>query len=112
MKASINGTLHLSIGDGWWAEGYNGSNGWLIDGARAGDGDAQDAADAAALYALLEDEIVPAFYDRDDGQTPHTWVKLVKDAIRSITPQFSARRMVKQYVEQMYLPAVRHGATK
>jgi starch phosphorylase len=113
MKASINGTLHLSIGDGWWAEGYNGSNGWLIDGARSGDGgDAQDAADAAALYSLLEDEVVPAFYDRDERQVPHTWVRLVKNAIRTITPQFSARRMVKQYVEQMYLPAVRHGVAK
>jgi starch phosphorylase len=112
MKAAINGTLHLSIGDGWWAEGYDGSNGWLIDGARADDPSAQDANDAAALYTLLEERIVPAFYDRDETQIPRTWVRFVKEAIRSITPQFSARRMVKQYVERMYLPAVRNGVTK
>ena len=71
MKAAINGVPHLSIGDGWWAEGYNGSNGWVIDGGVAGDNDdAVDAADADALYRLLEDEVVPAFYDRDRGRHP------------------------------------------
>ena len=66
MKAAINGVPHLSIGDGWWAEGFNGTNGWVIDGGATGDNyDAVDAADAAALYRLLEEEVVPAFYDRD-----------------------------------------------
>ncbi len=111
MKAAINGTLHLSISDGWWAEGYNGANGWLIDGARAGDAEAQDAADAASLYSLLEEQVVPAFYDRDDKQLPRAWLKLVKEAIRSTTPQFSARRMVKEYVERMYVPAARQSVT-
>ena len=69
MKAAINGVPHLSIGDGWWAEGFNGTNGWVIDGGASGDDyDAIDAADAAALYRLLEEEIVPAFYDRDAGR--------------------------------------------
>jgi starch phosphorylase len=107
MKAAINGVPHLSIGDGWWAEGFNGSNGWLIDGGTSDDNyDAADAADAAALYRLLEEEVVPAFYDRDEAGTPRRWLKTVKEAIRSVTPRFSARRMVTEYVKDMYAPAV------
>ncbi|PWT82314.1 MAG: alpha-glucan phosphorylase [Blastocatellia bacterium] len=106
MKAALNGAPHLSIGDGWWAEGYTGTNGWLIDGGVAGDNyDAIDAADANALYRLLEEEVVPAFYDRDDASVPRRWLTIVKEAIRSIAPRFSARRMVKEYVEIMYAPA-------
>ena len=71
MKAALNGVPHLSIGDGWWAEGANGSNGWVIDGGVSGDNDdAVDAADANALYRLLEEDVVPAFYDRDRGRHP------------------------------------------
>jgi starch phosphorylase len=107
MKASINGVPHLSVGDGWWAEGYNGSNGWIIDPGTSGDDPTMDAADADALYRLLEHEIVPAFYDRGADQIPHRWLRIVKEAIRSVAPQFSARRMVKEYVERMYAPATR-----
>ncbi len=108
MKASINGVPHMSIGDGWWAEGYNGKNGWTIDGGNtSGDEGAVDAADADALYRLLEDQVVPAFYDRGPDQVPHRWLQIVKEAIRTVAPQFSARRMVKEYVERMYLPASR-----
>jgi starch phosphorylase len=108
MKASMNGTLHCSIGDGWWAEGYTGDNGWQIVGTPQGDGaDAQDAADAGALYDLLEREIVPLFYDRDARGVPRGWVARVKRAIVSITPRFSARRMVKDYVRRAYAPAVK-----
>ena len=103
MKASINGVLHLSTGDGWWAEGHTGSNGWLIDGGVAADDPAAvDAADAEALYRLLEDEVVPAFYDRDINKIPRRWLRLVKEAIRTTMPRFGARRMVKQYAEWMY----------
>ena len=71
MKAAINGVPHLSIGDGWWAEGFTGANGWVIDGGAPPDNhDAVDAADAEALYRLLEEEVVPAFYDRDRGHVP------------------------------------------
>jgi starch phosphorylase len=111
MKASINGVPNCSIGDGWWAEGYNGSNGWLIDGGVAGDENAVDDADAAALYTLLEQEIVPAFYDRGPDRVPHRWVRVVKEAIRSVTPRFSARRMVKEYASRMYLPAAEQQPT-
>ena len=105
----------MSIGDGWWAEGYNGANGWLIESAPADNQDAVDAADAASLYRLLEEEVVPAFYDRDHSQVPHRWMSIVKESIRSVAPRFSARRMVKEYVERMYAPALekravaRHG---
>ncbi len=108
MKAAINGTPHLSIGDGWWAEGFTGENGWLIEGhADPNDQGAQDWADAQALYALLEEQLVPAFYDRDHRGIPRRWLQRIKASIRTVLPQFSARRMVKEYVRGMYLPAAR-----
>src|SRR5687767_11479437 len=108
MKASVNGVPHLSIGDGWWAEGYNAKNGWLIEGrAPSNDPAAVDAADADALYNLLESEIVPAFYDRDTNGIPRRWLAVARQAILTVTPRFSARRMVKEYAETMYGPAMR-----
>jgi starch phosphorylase len=112
MKASINGVPHLSIGDGWWAEAFNGQNGWLIEGGVQGDEAAVDDGDAASLYRLLEEEIVPAFYDRGPDQVPHRWIQVVKEAIRTVTPRFSTRRMVKEYVERMYLPATHQQAVR
>jgi len=113
MKAAINGTPHLSIGDGWWAEGYAGDNGWLIEGkADPGDLGAQDWADAQALYAILEQQVVPAFYDRDHDGIPTRWLQIVKQSIRTVLPRFSARRMVKEYVRDMYVPAMREAVTK
>jgi starch phosphorylase len=106
MKASVNGVPHFSIGDGWWAEGFSGSNGWVIDAADAGGLEAQDAADAARIYDILEREIVPAFYERDNG-IPRRWLQVVRNAIMSVAPRFSARRMVKEYVDTMYAPALR-----
>jgi starch phosphorylase len=107
MKASMNGVLHLSIADGWWAEGYDGGNGWQIIGQPASsDTDAVDAADAEALYRLLEEEVVPTFYDRDGHGLPRRWLAMVKQALVTITPRFSARRMVKDYVERAYAPAM------
>jgi len=107
MKAAINGVPHLSIGDGWWAEGYNGQNGWLIDGhVGPEDPAAQDVADADALYRLLEEQVVPTYYERDHRGIPSAWLHIVKETIRSVTPRFSARRMVKEYVERMYAPAL------
>jgi starch phosphorylase len=106
MKASVNGVPHLSIGDGWWAEGYNGSNGWVIDGGGpVDDQDKQDAADADSLYRLLEEQVVPTYYQRDQAGVPHAWIRIVKECISAVTPQFSAARMLKQYVEEMYAPA-------
>ncbi len=107
MKAAINGVPNLSVGDGWWAEGYDGTNGWLIDGRTDGsDPAATDAADADALYRLLEDEVVPAYYDGEVHEIPKRWVQFVKQSIRTVMPRFAARRMVKQNVEHMYAPAL------
>jgi starch phosphorylase len=112
MKAAMNGVPHLSIGDGWWAEGFTGDNGWVIDGGAPADNpDAVDAADADALYRLLEEEVVPAFYDRDRSNVPHRWIATVKEAIRTVAPQFSARRMVKEYAQRMYAPALEKRAS-
>jgi starch phosphorylase len=103
MKASVNGVPNLSIGDGWWAEGYTGTNGWLIDGKSPSADPAEvDAADADALYRLLEEAVVPTFYDRDGSGLPRAWLRIVREAIRTVMPRFSARRMVKQYVGLMY----------
>ena len=108
MKAAINGVPHFSIGDGWWAEGFTGANGWLIEPlAEAGDQQAQDWADAEAMYTLLEEELVPAFYHRDEHGIPREWLRVVKESIRTVLPRFSARRMVKEYVRDMYAPALR-----
>jgi starch phosphorylase len=109
MKASINGVPHFSIGDGWWAEGYSRDNGWLIDAADAGSAEAQDEADSARIYELLEREIVPTFYDLDNG-VPRRWLSFVRNAIITVAPRFSARRMVKEYVDTMYAPALRGRA--
>jgi starch phosphorylase len=108
QKAAINGVLHLSVLDGWWREGYNGKNGWAIGGndSEASDPAGQDRADAEELYRLLEDKVIPLYYDRDIKGIPHGWTQLIKEAIRSNVPLFSARRMAKEYTEQMYLPAV------
>jgi len=108
MKAAINGTPHLSIGDGWWAEGFTGENGWLIEGrADSNDQGAEDWADAQALYTLIEEQLVPTFYERDSRGIPREWLQIDKQSIRTVLPGFSARRMVKDYVREMYLPAVR-----
>ncbi|MGE3273567.1 MAG: alpha-glucan family phosphorylase [Vicinamibacterales bacterium] len=108
MKASANGVPHLSIGDGWWAEGFNGQNGWLIESeTNPDDQAATDAADAEALYQLLETQVVPAFYARDHAGIPHAWLQVVREAIRSNLPRFSTRRMLKQYVLEKYAPAAR-----
>jgi starch phosphorylase len=106
MKASLNGVPHLSIGDGWWAEGFNGHNGWLIESqADPNDQAATDTADAESLYRLIEQDVVPAFYDRDEHGIPRRWIQVVREAMRSTIPRFSTRRMVKQYVTEMYAPA-------
>ncbi len=102
MKASINGTLHLSILDGWWPEAFNGQNGWAFGGDEA----APDAQDAEALYAILEREVVPLYYKVDDEGIPVDWVKKMKGAMKSIGPAFSARRMVKEYSQKFYQPAL------
>ena len=105
MKAGINGVVNLSIMDGWWAEGFNGKNGWAF-GLEWGNGDhqAQDNEDALALYRILQDEVVPRYYERDESGTPSAWVAMMKEAMISTLVGFSTNRMVKQYAEEAYLP--------
>ncbi len=106
MKAAANGVLHLSVPDGWWQEGYNGKNGWSLgESPDSFNPTEEDKKDAEALYQLLEKEAVPLYFDRDRSGVPHGWVRMIKESISSIMPVFNSRRMFKQYVEQMYLPA-------
>ncbi|MEB3196870.1 MAG: alpha-glucan family phosphorylase [Candidatus Sericytochromatia bacterium] len=110
-KAAANGCLNFSVLDGWWCEGYNGVNGWAIGEEREfADPDEQDEADALSFYHTLENEIVPLFYDRDADGIPHGWLARVKDAIATLTPRYSTHRMVQDYVRNLYIPAIDHGA--
>jgi starch phosphorylase len=110
MKAAINGVPNLSVLDGWWAEGYNGFNGWAIGThEQLNDPHAQDEADAESLYRLIEEEVVPLYYRRDSDNVPRGWIQIVKEAIRTAAPAFSTRRMIKEYTEQMYVPAARNA---
>ena len=112
QKAALNGVLHLSVLDGWWCEGYNGKNGWAIhSNSETSDSADQDKVDAEELYRLLEDKVVPLYYDRDINGVPHGWIQVIKETIRSNVPLFSARRMAKEYTEQMYLPAAQDSQT-
>ncbi|MDM7999473.1 MAG: alpha-glucan family phosphorylase [Dehalococcoidia bacterium] len=105
MKASLNGVPHLSVKDGWWHEAYNGSNGWSIgDGIQPSGPEDEDCVDAESLYSILEQEIVPLYYERDRNGVPHGWVRVVKEAIRSVVPVYCARRMLKDYTDKLYLP--------
>jgi len=104
MKATLNGVPQLSVLDGWWIEGYNGKNGWAIEGAA--EGLDRDARDAAAIYDLLEKDIVPLFYDVDEDGVSHGWVAVMKEAIKMTGPGFSARRMAKEYIEKFYQKAL------
>ena len=98
--------MNVSILDGWWAEGFRGDNGWAIgDGGPAPSLEAQDKSDGEALYQLLEDEVVPRFYERGEDSLPHRWIETMKASIESIVPRFSAHRMVRDYVLEAYLPA-------
>jgi glycogen phosphorylase len=108
MKAAVNGVPSVSVLDGWWDEGYTGQNGWAI-GDRTPDGDdaAQDQADAVEMYRLLEEEIIPRFYDRDASGCPVRWTSVMRAAMSTALWQFSTARMLTEYVDRLYLPAVR-----
>ena len=106
MKVLVNGGLNLSELDGWWVEAYTPELGWALgDGREHGDDPAWDAAEAAALYDLLEGEVIPEFYTRDDSGIPTAWVKRMRESMARLTPQFSANRTVCEYIEQHYIPA-------
>ena len=106
MKASANGVPNLSVLDGWWDEGWTGDNGWAIGGRETNpDEGAQDWSDAQDLYRILEQELVPAYYERDATGLPPRWIQLMRNAIASNIWRFSTTRMIHEYVERLYLPA-------
>ena len=108
MKAALNGSLNLSILDGWWAERFDGENGWAIpSAAESTDPAERDALEAVAMYDLVEHRIAPAFYERDAAGRPRRWLQMVRQSIATVLPRFSAQRMVKEYVQKMYVPAIR-----
>jgi glycogen phosphorylase len=109
MKVVPNGGLNLSVLDGWWAEAYRPGVGWAIGtGEDVGQPAAQDQFDSDSLYSLLENELVPLFYSRDADGLPHGWIAMMKESMKVLAPTFSGDRMVKQYSEGFYVPAIDH----
>ena len=102
MKSAVNGGLNLSVLDGWWAEAYDGTNGWAVSGEVSGDEPAQDSRDARAFYDLVEREAIPLFSDRDEHGVPVGWVMRVKSSLQTIGPRFSATRMMEEYRSSLY----------
>ena len=107
MKAALNGVLNCSILDGWWAEAYSPACGFVIEGTADADASEaeQDEADAEALYTLLEEQVLPAYYERDESGLPRRWIALMRESIAELGPRYGTARMVAEYVERLYLPA-------
>ncbi len=112
MKAALNGALNFSVLDGWWREAFDGTNGWAIgndEGIQSlvEPDAAQDERDAEDLYSKLENEIIPLYYGRDSKEISHEWLVRMKASMRTVIPRFGTRRMVKEYVERLYVPALK-----
>jgi starch phosphorylase len=105
MKSAFNGGLQLSVLDGWWAEAFDGTNGWGIPGDEADDPALEDERDATRFYDLLENEVIPLFFDRDDAGVPQRWCDRVKESLVTCGPSFSAARMLHDYTERVYPPS-------
>lgn len=105
MKASLNGVPHLSLLDGWWREGFKGTNGWAVEH----DPESADpeGSDAETIYSILEQEIIPCYYTVSDDGVPHDWVRVMKTAMKSCASDYSARRMVKEYIDKFYSRSIR-----
>lgn len=112
MKVLVNGGLNLSELDGWWAEAFAPSNGWALGDGREHPELEWDAAEADELYRLLESEVVPLFYERNAAGLPHAWLRRIRTSMAELTPRFSSNRMLREYVEQMYLPATSDFRTR
>jgi glycogen phosphorylase len=103
---ALNGGLNLSVLDGWWAEAYDGQNGFAIGGGEThSNADIHDRNDGAALIRVLRDEVIPLYYDRDQDGLPRGWIRRMKRSIRTLGRRFSADRMVMDYVTRFYIPA-------
>jgi starch phosphorylase len=105
MKILVNGGLNLSELDGWWAEAYQPDVGWAIGDNQDHDRFTHNGIEASRLYSLLEEEVIPEFYERDRRGMPQKWLKRIRTSMARLTPQFSSNRMVREYVERIYLPA-------
>ena len=111
MKAALNGALNLSIRDGWWDEWFDGENGWAIPSADGlTDADRRDDIEAMALYDIIEHQVAPRFYDRDETGVPTRWVHMVRHTLKSLGPKVVATRMVREYVQELYAPAAQSAA--
>ncbi len=106
MKAALNGVPHLSVLDGWWGEGFNGKNGWAVDHDENSEN--PDGSDAEKIYRLLEEQIIPLYYQMSEDGIPLEWVRLMKETMKSAAAGFSARRMVKQYIEKFYSNSIKN----
>jgi len=112
QKACINGVLNFSVMDGWWCEGYNGQNGWVIGDDTPYDNEQhQDDADSKSLYEALERDIIPLYYNRDERGIPTRWIKRMKESIKSLTPVYGTHRMLMEYTDKMYLPCIRRNVS-
>ncbi|WNR45577.1 alpha-glucan family phosphorylase [Paenibacillus roseipurpureus] len=107
QKAAMNGVLNFSVLDGWWEEGYNGTNGWAIGSTGAADWAAQEKENTRAIYHLLENEIIPLYYNQ--GEVPHQWIGRMKRSIQSLSPVYNTHRMVQDYTTQTYLPTAKRA---
>jgi starch phosphorylase len=110
IKAAANGTLNLSVLDGWWAEAFDGANGWGLSPVAVDDPQRRDALEAASLYEALEEEVVPLYYAREGGRYSPGWVRRCKHAMATVIPGFNMSRVVNDYAEGIYQPAARRGA--
>ena len=109
-KVVANGVLNLSISDGWWAEGYDGTNGWTIGPVikkYAEEPDNTDLEDSQSLYATLENSVIPAFYDREMSGLPEKWIAMIKRSMQTLIPRFNTQRMLLEYYRDLYLPTAR-----
>ncbi len=109
-KVGMNGGINLSVLDGWWCEGYNGKNGFAFgDREDYQSTEELDTWDSEAIYDILENDLIPIYYDRAEDGLPHEWIKMMKNSLLTISPVFNTYRMVKEYAEKLYLPAIRQG---
>jgi len=112
MKAALNGSLNLSILDGWWEEYFDGKNGWAIPSAHEHmDAAQRDAFEANALYELIEHQVAPRFYDRDEHGMPTAWIASIRHTLATLSPELSAERMLAEYVDRLYAPAARAASS-
>ncbi|MCB0314954.1 MAG: alpha-glucan family phosphorylase, partial [Calditrichaeota bacterium] len=110
QKVALNGGINLSVLDGWWCEGYDGKNGFAFgDREDYSDLEELDSWDSDAIYDILENDLIPLYYKRGDDGIPHDWIKMMKNSMVSLSPVFNTFRMVKDYTNKMYLPAIKQG---